>query len=616
MASTDHREFQAEVRQLLDIVIHSLYTDKEIFVRELVSNASDALDKLAHVQLTERDITDAELPLEIHLTTDEAAGTLTIADHGIGMTEAELVENLGTIAHSGTKAFMQALKESGKEGKQLIGQFGVGFYSGFMAATKVEVFTRSWRSSGSELCWSSDGSSGYDITPAPGQKRGCRMVLHLKDDCRDFAKAEVVKGILEKYSAFVSYPILLNGERVNTVEALWLKSKSEITAEQYDAFYKFQAKAYDAPSYTFHFSADAPRVINALVFAPTENMELWGMGQMEPGVALYCKKVLIDPKPPKLLPEWMRFLRGVIDSEDIPLNISRESMQDSTLVRRIGETVAKRFLRFLEKEATDDPTKYDAFYGKFSRFLKEGAATDNDNRESIAKLLRFESSMTEAGKTTSFTDYVSRMKDGQKGIFYQVGASRSAIEKGPYVEGFKARGYEVIYLYEAIDDYVVNHLREVEGKSLHNVSSDDIELDDAPETEGPGLTEDASTKLCDFLKATLGERVTDVRTGKRLVSSPAVALVPEGELSPQMRQMMRAMRKDSGMPEAKVLLEINAKSALIHSLSSLAERDSATATLIAEQLLDNSMLAANLIDDPQSLIERNLKLMEALAAKA
>ena len=612
----EHKEFQAEVKQLLDIVIHSLYTDREIFVRELVSNAADALEKLRHTQLTERNIFDDKQPLEINITTDDTAKTLTIADYGIGMTHDELVENLGTIAHSGSKAFMQALKSSGKDGTQLIGQFGVGFYSAFMVAHEVKVYTHSWRPEGGHLCWTSDGATGYTIEEAEGQSRGCRIVMHLKDDAHDFADAATIKRILAKYSNFVGFPINLNGERVNNVEAVWLKNKSEVTEDQYKEFYRFQANAFDDPRYTFHFNADAPLVINSLLFVPSQNMEMYGMGQMEAGVSLYCKKVLIDDKPKKLLPEWLRFLRGVIDSEDLPLNISRETMQDSALVRKLGEVVEKRFLKFLDKEATDNAEKYAEFYASFARFLKEGVATDFDNREAIAKLLRFETSMTEPGKTTNFTEYVSRMKDGQKAIYYQIAPSRAAIENGPYAEAFKARGFEVIYLFEQIDDYVVNALREFDKKSLQSVSSDKVELDDAPAAEGEALAEDAATKLCDWLKDKLGKRVENVRTGKRLVSSPAIALLPEGELTPQMRQMMRALKKDDEMSAPEVILEINTRSGLIKNLATLTDKNADVASLIAEQLLDNSLLSAGLIDDPQPVVARSMKLLEALAEKA
>ena len=612
--NTEKHSFQAEVKQLLDIVIHSLYTDREIFVRELVSNAADALEKLRHTQHTEREIFEDHLPLEINITADDEAHTLTISDHGIGMTEAELIENLGTIAHSGSKAFMNALKSSGKDGTQLIGQFGVGFYSAFMVAHEVKVYTHSWRKDGGHLVWTSDGSTGYTIEEAPGQLRGSKIVLFLKEDAYDFAKKPTIKRIVAQYSNFVGFPILLNGERINNIEAVWLKPKNEVTEDQYRDFYRFTANAFDDPRYTFHFSADAPLVINALLFAPTENMELYGMGQLEPGVALYCKKVLIDPKPAKLLPDWLRFVRGVIDSEDLPLNISRESMQDSALVRKLGTVVTGRFLKFLDKESAENPDKYTEFYGKFARFIKEGIATDHDNKEAIGKLLRFESSMTEAGKTTTFAEYVARMKDGQKAIYYQIAPSRNAIETGPYVEAFKARGFEVIYLYEHIDDYVVNALREFDGKTLQSVASDKIELDEAV-TDGDALSESDTTKLCEWLKEKLGSRVESVRTGKRLVTSPAVALLPEGEITPQMRQMMRALKKDDGLEAAEVILEINPRSGLIKDLARLSDSKPETAQLIADQLLDNSMLAAGLVDDPQTLIARNMKLMEALAAQ-
>lgn len=616
MSTPTTHEFQAEVKQVLDIVIHSLYTDREIFVRELVSNAADALEKMRLTQLTEKSVFEANLDLEINITTDETAKTLTIADSGIGMTRAELIENLGTIAHSGSKAFVKALQNQGKKGDaQLIGQFGVGFYSAFMVADKVEVFTHSWREGEEHLCWSSDGAGSYTIDEAEGQRRGSRIVLHLKEDASDFVTPGRIRQILGKYSNFVGFPISLNGERVNSVEAVWLKSKDQVTDEQYTQFYKFTAKAFDEPSYRLHFQADAPLVINALIFAPSENMEMFGMGQMQPGVALYCKKVLIDPHPPKLLPEWLRFVRGVIDSEDLPLNISRESMQDSALVRKLGTVVTSRFLKFIDKEAADDAKKYGEFYKKFSRFFKEGVATDHENRDAIAKLLRFESSMTEKDETVGLAAYVSRMKEEQKAIYYQVAPSRSAIESGPYVDAFKSRGIEVLYLYETIDEYVVSSLREFDGKTLVAVNSDQVDLGDAAAAEGESLSSEDTDKLCTWLKEKLDGRVESVKSGKRLVNSPALVLTPEGEMNPQMRQMMRALQKDEvGAP--KVILEINPHHELIRRLSAISGTDSDTANLVAEQMLDNALLAAGLLDDPQTLIGRTQRIMERLLAKS
>jgi TNF receptor-associated protein 1 len=612
-------EFQAEVKQVLDIVIHSLYTDREIFVRELVSNAADALEKLRHTQLTENNIFQADLPLEISLTTDEEKRTLTISDHGLGMSRDELIENLGTIAHSGSKAFAAALKNAGKgDEAKVIGQFGVGFYSAFMVADEVSVSTHSWRPDDEHLTWTSDGATGYTIdTAAADQERGCAITLHLKEDAAEFTQPERIKEILKRYSNFVGFPIYLNGERINTVEALWLKSSKDITDEQYNDFYKFTAHAWDTPAYRLHFQADAPLVINTLLFLPDQNMELMGMGQTEPGVSLYCKKILIDAQPAKLLPDWMRFIRGVIDSEDLPLNISRESMQDSALVRKLGDVVAKRLLKHLDKEAQDDPKKWREYYTKFSRFFKEGIATDHAHRDAIAKLLRFETSMTEKGEVISLADYIGRMKEDQKAIYYQVAPSRTTIEAGPYVESFKAKGFEVLYMYEAIDEYVVSSLHEFEGKPLHAVNSDKIDLGDDTPAEGEALSEEATTGLCDWLKETLTTGVETVRPGKRLLSSPALILTPDGEMTPQLRQMMRAMNKDGDLPIAKVILEINPRHPIIRRLAE-AKTDAAqgeTAQLIAEQVLDNALLSAGLLEDPQRIVARTQKLMETLLAK-
>jgi TNF receptor-associated protein 1 len=608
---TPHQHaFEAEVQQVLDIVINSLYTDREVFIRELVSNASDALEKLRHVQHTERDIFDEELPLEINITTDEEAKTITISDYGVGMTREELTENLGTIAHSGSKKFIQALADNQRKDASLIGQFGVGFYSAFIAAKEVKVYTHSWRQDGESLCWSSDGKSGYDIEEVPGQRRGAKVVVELLDECADFSKGAQVRTILENYSSFVPFPILLNGERVNKVEALWLKSKKEISEEEYTEFYRFTANAFDDPLYRMHFSADAPIMINALLFVPGDHPERFGMGQMEPGVDLYCKKVLIEAGPKQLLPDWLRFLKGVIDSEDLPLNISRESMQDSTLVRKIGQVVTKRFLKFLGEQAKDDAEKYGDFYDKFGRFIKEGIATDFDHRESLAKLLRFESSMTEPGEKTGLEEYLTRAKDEQDQIYYLVGRSRGAIEAGPYLEAFKARGLEVIYFFEPIDEYVTGSLNQFEGKTLTAVDSADVKLGDldAP-LEGEALSDEESESLCTFMKDALGESVEKVEVGgSRLLDSPAIALVPQGGLSPQMRQMMRAMNED-GAPALKVNLELNPRHPLIRGLAEKREADAELAKLVCAQILDNALLSAGLLEESKDTVQRMYEIM-------
>jgi len=601
--------FQAEIQQLLDIVVHSLYTDREIFIRELISNASDSMEKLRHLQGTEKDIFDPELPLEIHITTDESERTITISDHGIGMTHDELVRNLGTIAHSGTKAFLSAVKESGGQAGNMIGQFGVGFYSAFMVADRVSVNTHSWQNDAPNLVWASDGGGGYEISETSAQNRGCRIVIELKEEFADFANESKVKHWIETYSNFVGFPILLNGTHVNEVEALWLKNKSGITDEQYEAFYKFTAKAFDTPTYRLHFSADAPLAINALVFVPGENQERWGFGQIDPGVALYCRKVLIDAQPKGLLPDWMRFLKGVIDSEDLPLNISRETMQDSALVRKLGDVISKRVLRMLESEAEGDPEKYQAFYRKFDRFFKEGVATDSSHREALAKLLRFESSMTDAGKLSSFSEYLTRAKDGQKEIYYLVGGSRDQIETSPTLEAFKARGLEVIYFTDPVDHYVVDSLREFDGKKLVSIDRAGVELEGDIPTEGESLSAEETEKLCGFLKEVLGERVTRVASGKRLVDSPIIALVPEHGMSPQMRRMMKAMNEDY-RDEVSVELEINPRHPLVRKLAATSESNRKLAELVAHQMFDNSLIAAGLLEDARDTVTRMNQLME------
>lgn len=612
--STQNHTFQAEVRQLLDIVINSLYTDREIFIRELVSNASDAMEKLRHLQLTENTITDAGLPLQISITTNEEGKTLTIKDHGIGMTREELIQNLGTIAHSGTRAFLQSLKEGDRAAGNVIGRFGVGFYSCFMAAKQVKVYTRSWRADSEALCWTSDGQGGYSIDEATDVQRGTKIVMELKDDAHDYAQKWKVSEVLKRYSNFVPFPVELNGERENKVEALWLKKKSEVKDEEYEEFYKFIAHAWDEPRYRLHFNADAPLAIASILFVPQENPEKFGMGQVDPGVALYCRRVLIDPHPKGLVPDWMRFVKGVIDSDDLPLNISRETMQDSALVRKLGEVMTSRFIRNLESEAEESPDKYKEFHAQFSRFIKEGIATDYSHRESLAKLLRFESSMTEKGELTSFDDYLKRAKEEQKDIYYIIAPSRESIESGPYLEAFKARGLEVIYFFDPVDDYVCSSLREFSGKKLVSADRSDLELGDAPKPEGEPLPASEADALCSWLQDTLGSGVEKVQTGNRLVTSPAVALTPEDGMNPQMRAMMKAMNQDVGA--SKVVLEINASSPMIRHLNSVRTAQPELAKVVAAQVMDNALLAAGLLDDPRRMVDRLNGLLGQLLEKS
>lgn len=583
---SETHSFQADVRRILDIVVHSLYKDRDIFLRELVSNASDALEKLRHLKLTEPAVNDADAELAITVTTDEAAGTITLTDTGLGMNREELASNLGTIANSGTKAFLEALKQKGStDTDNLIGRFGVGFFSVYMVAAKVEFHTRSWRPGAESLLWTSDGQGAYTIDAgAPEQTRGSRLVIHLLPEHKEFANKDRVREILEKHSKYVPYPLSADGERINTQGALWLRSKSEIKAEEYADFYKFHCHAWDEALDHLHFSADAPLAINALLYFPTHNPEKTGFGRLTPAVSLHCRKILIDAEPKGLLPEWARFLKGVVDSADLPLNISREMLQDSALVQKLNRVVAKRVIKHLAELAGKDADKFKKFWADFGLLIKEGVVTDHANRDGLAPLLRFESSSAEAGTLVSLDDYTGRMRDGQKAIYFLTGPNRAAIESGPYLEAFKARGLEVIYCYEAADEFVFSHLGKFKDKDIISGDRDDLDLGDAPNAEGEPLAKERMDGLCAWLKDSLGATGPQtVAAGDRLVGSPVAALNTDKYSTPGMRQMMRALQKD-GAPEApvSVRLELNPRHALVKRLDALRDTNADLAKLVAE----------------------------------
>jgi TNF receptor-associated protein 1 len=620
-SKSEKYEFQAEVKQVLDIVVHSLYTDKEIFIRELISNASDATEKLRHTQLTEKSILQEDLALSIKVHSDSEKNEISIQDHGIGMTREELVENLGTIAHSGSKAFLKAIQESGEKNENLIGQFGVGFYSVFMVADSVDVYTRSWKTEGEALCWSSDGSGSYEIKEVEeALDRGTKIVIHLKDSYKEFTEKTRLETVINNYSAFIQFPIQVNDETLKTMGALWLKNKKDISDEEYKEFYKFQSKAFDDPQFWLHFNADAPLEINALLFTPTENMEGFGFGRMEPGVSLYCKKVLIDEEPKNLIPEWLRFLRGVVDSSDLPLNISRESMQDSTLVQKLNKVLTKRYLKQLEEKANKEPETYDAFWKRFGIFLKEGVTSDFTHREQLLNLLRFESTYTKEGETTSLSDYLSRAHDNQKEIYFLFGANRNAIEKSPYLEAFNTRKIEVLLTYEPIDEFVINHARSFKENNFVSADSAEIDLESiskADEPEGEALDPESEKALCEYLKETLSD-IKEVSTSTRLINSPAMIVNSDKMMTAQMKKMMKAMQKTDGLADeaSSIQLEVNSKHPLIKNLANLYKSDSELSELIARQILDTAKISAGLIEDPSSLVERNYKIMEKLSTKA
>ena len=612
-------EFQAETKQVLDIVVNSLYKDKEIFVRELVSNASDALEKLRRLQLTEKEVSDDNLELEINVSTDDTKKQLIIQDFGIGMDEEELVQNLGTIAHSGSKDFIEALKSDGEKNDALIGKFGVGFYSVFMVADKVQVFTKNWKKESTGYCWESDGSGTYQIEEAEGQRRGAKIIINLKDDFSEFAKEDRIKEIIKKYSAFVQFPVSLNGEKVNTVDAIWMRSKKEITDEEYEEFYKFQSNDYEGPLMRMHFSADAPLEINSLLFVPKRNMEKMGLFRNENKVALHCRKVLIEAEPKGLFPEWLRFLKGVVDSSDLPLNVSRETMQDSELLRKLNQVLTKRFLRFLNEQSQKEEETYLAFWNEFGVLIKEGAATDFTYKEDLAKLLRFESTALDAGKLTGLDNYMDRMASDQDEILFLFGKSRESIEAGPYLEALKARGLEVLLCTEPVDEYVMQTIREYKEKKILSADSDEVKLEKIDqEEEGESLGKKDIKALCKWLKESLDDKVSDVETGDRLIESPVCIVGGDAMGGASARRVMKMMQGPEGgmpgMPTPSVKLQINPKNSIIRGLSELKDKDEPTAKLVANQLLDNALASANLLDDPREMIARSYQALEKITA--
>ena len=607
--TAEKHAFQAEIAQLLDLVIHSLYTDKEIFVRELISNAADASEKLKFLQTSGTEVIEAETPLKISVSTDDQAKTITITDSGLGMTHAELIDNLGTIAHSGSKAFLEQIKAN-KGDANLIGQFGVGFYAAFMVAEKVTVYSRSYLPGEQGWIWSSDGRTGYEIEPAGAIDRGTRVVVQLQDT--EFAQASNVERIIRHYSKFVPFPIELNGTAINTVQALWMKNKSEVTDAEYEEFYKYIGHDTEAPLSRLHFNADAPLSIRALLFVPAKNFELISLTRGEGEVNLYCRKILIQAKAKGLFPEWLRFLRGMVDSEDLPLNVSRETMQDSALLRKLNDVLTKRVIKWLEEEAKADPEKYDRFFKEHGHCLKEGIASDWSHRDALGKLLRYESSHTEAGKTTGLADYLSRMPAEQTEIYYLAAPDREAATASAYYEVFREKKFEVLFLAHPQDEFVLEHLRTFDGKRLVAAEKADLKL----EKEATGMSADEARLLANFMKETLGDRVGEVRVSKRLVGSPVVVVESDAQLTTGMRRMMKMMgREENQPPDAKPDLEINPDHAMLAQLDQTRQGDAALAGLVTEQLLDSALMAAGLLEEPRHMLARMNSLLEKVLAK-
>jgi HSP90 family molecular chaperone len=619
MSNATTHEFQAETKKLLDIVINSLYTERDVFVRELISNAADALEKYRHESLTrdQDDLFDAHVPLEIAIDLDEEKNELTITDTGIGMSKEELINDLGTIAHSGSDSFLSELAEAARKDVSLIGQFGVGFYSAFMAGSTIRVQSRSWDGSeGHE--WVSDGTGEFSISECPGLHRGTRIIIVLKEECKDYAKKWKIESVVKQYSAFVGFPIKLEGETINTVQALWTRNKSEIEPDEYVEFYKFIANATDDPTYQLHFSTDAPLAINALLFVPKENLEIMGFGRVSPGVNLYCQKILIDQHSESILPEWLRFLKGVVDSEDLPLNISRQALQDNALVAKIRRVLTKRFLKFLAEQAKKDEDAYLKFWETFGIYLKEGVASDFEFRSELGKLLRFESSKSTDEKPINLDEYLLRAHPDQEEIYYINGPSRAAIEAGPYIEMFRKKDIELIYTTEPIDDFVLSHLAEYEGKKFVSADRADLSLKDSGESKddgdpsAQGLDEGATEDLLSWLKEALKEKVADVSKSSRLVDSPAMIVNPDSYMTSSMERVMAAGRAEKGLMGeiSKKNLEINTDNELICRLAELIRSDESFAREVALQIYDNAMIQAGLNVDPLEMVKRNYRILQ------
>lgn len=615
MSNTEKHSFQAEIQEVLNIVIHSLYTDKEIFVRELVSNAADALEKVRFLQASGAAVHQPDAEPRIRVTANEDEGTLTIADSGIGMTRDELVENLGTIAHSGSRAFLKKLAEEKKADTQLIGQFGVGFYSAFMVAEKVTVHTRSSSPDEPAWTWISEGATGYEISPGPAdQPRGTTLILKLKDADKEFARPFRIESIVRRYSNFIPFPIELDGKALNTVRALWSRNKSEIKDEEYQEFYRFIAHDSDAPLMRLHYTADAPLAIQALLFVPSRNLETLGMSRTESEVNLYCKKVLIQPKAKGLFPEWLRFLRGAVDCEDLPLNISRETMQDSGLVRKLNNALTGRFIKHLDETAEKDPELYQKFYQQYSRPLKEGVISDYAHKDSLGKLLRFETSQIESGKIASLADYVGRMPAEQSEIYFVTASSRESAEASPFFEGLRERRWEVLFLFDPWDEFVLDHLGEFQGKKIKPAEKADLQLEQP--TNQASLTADQAAALALWMKESLAGRVQDVKVSKRLVQSPAAAFESDELMTSTMKRLMKAVQKEnpSGTP-LRPTLEINPNHSVMVRLDALRQEDAAVAAKITAQLLDNALVAAGMLEDPREMLKRLNELLEHFMTK-
>lgn len=621
--TANQHQFKAEVKQLLNILVHSLYTNREIFLRELISNASDALDKLRFLQARGEEVADPDLPLEVRIDLDKDKNMLVVTDTGIGMSREELIENIGTIAHSGSAQFLKeaAAKANGLD--SLIGQFGVGFYSVFMAANQVVIKTRSYRPDEKPVQWRSDGEGAYTLIDYPGElARGTVIEVRLREEAKEFVEKDRVEGIIQRHSNFISFPITLDGEQVNTVPALWREPKSSITPEQYAEFYSFLTFDPGEPLDTLHVSVDAPVQFNSILFVPPVSPMLPGMPYEAPGLDLYVQRVLIQHGNTDLLPEYLSFLRGVVDSEDLPLNISRETLQENRLVAKIATNLTKQALSHLAKLAESDPEKYDKFWETHSQIFKLGY-NDYVNRDQYAALLRFDSSRRENGQPpVSLDQYIERAKPDQKEIYYASGPSREGIALNPHMELMRAKGLEVLYLYEPIDEFALDAIRvykEFRLKAIEHADPAELEkFDTDSEQDKPEPLADEDQKTFDQLlariKEILGDKVTDVKSSARLTDSPVCLVNPDGHISSSMDKIMRIVGKDTSIP--KKILEVNPDHRLVRDLIRIFQKDpnDEHLTQVTQQLFESALLMEGYLTDPHALVGRIQDLLNKSTA--
>ena len=614
--------FQAEIAQLLHLLSHSLYQNREIAIRELVSNASDALDKYRHIALTQGSPA-GEDELGIWIEPDEENRVLTIRDNGIGMTHDELIQNLGTIAHSGSLDYLKKLGDAQKNDVSLIGQFGVGFYSAFMLADQVEVLTRS-HAEESGWKWSSDGTGKFSIEAAEGLERGTQIKLHLKEELDEFTRPIRLKHILTEYSTFVPYPIRCDGEHVNDQKPIWVEPKSQVTDEQYKAFYGYLSKrTHEEPLWHLHLTSDSPFQFHAILFCPPTNFELMGFGKDEHGLHLCAKRILVQNNCRELLPEYLRFVYGLVDSADLPLNVSRQALQDDTVFRKIRKVLVKRVLGNIEKFA-ETPEDYAKFYGQFGTTLREGVASDFENRDAIAKLLRFRSSNgDDRAALTSLDDYVSRMPEDQTQIYFVTGSDINTIQRTPNLEAFTSRSFEVLYLIDPVDEFVLNHVGKFADKDIVSIDSAEVELPEAKTESKDG--EDAESKAADdqpagldrvleLLKEGLGEKVEDVRVSQRLTTSACCLVTPEGGMSAQLQKVLSQASDEFQM--AKRIFEINPKHALVQRLAGLSANSQHDEFIksCGQQLFTNALMIEGVVPDAHDATDRMMGFMEELAS--